>query len=121
MTRLVRVEKSYNMTLIDSPGLNDPNPARSNKRIFMDLINTIRALLKSDEEGINTIVQCIMPDRSFRIRDTAIMTMVDVLLMLSIFNQNTSAQELKENHPKISIVFNHVSRFDQDGSNTIAN
>ena len=106
------------MTLIDSPGLNDPDPARSNKRIFMDLINTIRALLKSDEEGISTIVQCIMPDRSFRIRDTAIMTMIDMLLMLSIFNQNTSAEELKEKFPKISVVFSHVSRSDLGESNT---
>ena len=42
VTSLVRIAKSGNMTLIDSPGFNDPNKLRTDKNIFMDLVNTIR-------------------------------------------------------------------------------
>ena len=49
VTSVVKIAKSGNMTLIDSPGFNDPNKARTDKAIFMDLINTIREPLKSPE------------------------------------------------------------------------
>lgn len=68
VTSVVKIAKSGNMTLIDSPGFNDPNKARTDKAIFMDLINTIREPLKSPEQGITMFIQCIMPDKSDRIR-----------------------------------------------------
>ena len=68
VTSVVKIAKSGNMTLIDSPGFNDPNKARTDKAIFMDLINTIREPLKSSEQGITMFIQCIMPDKSDRIR-----------------------------------------------------
>ena len=37
------------MTLIDTPGLNDPNRLRTDKQIFMDLVATIRQPLFSQE------------------------------------------------------------------------
>ena len=47
VTSHVKVAKRGHMTLIDSPGLNDPNKTRTDKQIFMDLVNTIREPLKS--------------------------------------------------------------------------
>ena len=38
-----------NMTLIDSPGLNDPNRLRTDKQIFMDLVASIRQSLFSHD------------------------------------------------------------------------
>ena len=49
VTSHVKVAKRGYMTLIDSPGLNDPNKTRTDKQIFMDLINTIREPLKSSD------------------------------------------------------------------------
>ena len=44
------------MTLIDPPGFNDPNKTRTDKQIFMDLINTIRETLKEEKQGITTFI-----------------------------------------------------------------
>ena len=86
--------KRGNMTLIDTPGLNDPNKTRSDKQIFIDFINTIRESLKSQDQGITMFVQCIMPDESDRIRQSVIKTMTKVLLILSIFHSETSVEDL---------------------------
>ena len=37
------------MTLIDTPGLNDPNKLRTDKQIFIDLVSTIRLPCFSQE------------------------------------------------------------------------
>ena len=49
VTSHVKIAKRGYMTLIDSPGLNDPNKTRTDKQIFLDLINTIRETLKSEQ------------------------------------------------------------------------
>ena len=54
-------------------------------------------------------VQCIMPDRSDRIRKSAITAMMNLMLILAIFNTKTLPDNLA-NHPKISVVFNNVSK-----------
>jgi hypothetical protein len=87
------------MTLIDSPGFNDPNKARTDKAIFMDLINTIREPLKSPEQGITMFIQCIMPDKSDRIRQSVINSMMNFLLILSVFHKDTTVADLKKCHP----------------------
>ena len=83
------------MTLIDTPGLNDPQTKeRSDKQIFMNLVSTIRDTLKSPEKGISMFVQCIMPDQSNRIKQTVIKAMLNFLLILSVFHRDTSVEEL---------------------------
>ena len=57
-------------------------------------------------------VQCMMPDESDRIRQTAVMTMLDLLLTLSVFNPKTSLDEIAQSHPSVAVVFNHVSKFE---------
>ena len=56
VTSLVKIAKSGNMTLIDSPGFNDPNKLRTDKAIFMDLVNTIRGPLKSKRQGVSMFI-----------------------------------------------------------------
>ena len=56
VTSLVRISSSGNMTLIDTPGFNDPNKTRSDKNIFLDLINTIREPLKQPDQGISMFI-----------------------------------------------------------------
>ena len=103
------------MTLIDTPGLNDPQTkVRSDKQIFMNLVSTIRDTLKTPENGISMFVQCIMPDQSNRIRQTVIKAMMNFLLILSVFHRDTSVEDLKECHPRMAIVFNNVSKYDNE-------
>ena len=56
VTDLVKVAKSGNMTLIDTPGFNDPRKTLTDKNIYMNLINTIREPLKSSNQGISMFV-----------------------------------------------------------------
>ena len=98
------------MTLIDSPGFNDPNKAQTDKAIFMDLISNLRGPLKSPDEGISMFIQCIMPDKSVRIRQSVITSMMNFLLILSVFHKDTTVQDLKRCHPSMAIVFNNVSK-----------
>ena len=70
-------------------------------------MSTIRNLLNSKVEGINCFTQCIMPDASGRIRDTAIQSMATMLLSLTSLYPNANLDK----HPRICILFNNVSRF----------
>ena len=90
VTSLVRIASLGKMTLIDTPGFNDPNKTRSDKHIHMDFVETVRETLKSPDEGISVFVQCIMPDESDRIRKSVIKTMMNFLLMLSVFHRDTT-------------------------------
>ena len=49
VTTVVRIASAGNMTLIDSPGTNDPNKLRTDQRIQVELINLIRDLLKDSK------------------------------------------------------------------------
>ena len=51
-----------------------------------------------------------MPDQSDRIRKSAIFAMLNLMLILSIFNNKTLPEDLHR-HPKISVVFNNVSKY----------
>ena len=50
-----------------------------------------------------------MPDQSDRIRKSAIFAMLNLMLILAIFNTKTLPKDLHK-HPKISVVFNNVSK-----------
>ena len=52
-----------------------------------------------------------MPDQSYRIRQTVVKAMMNFLLILSVFNRETTVEELKRCHPKMTIVFNNVSKY----------
>ena len=97
----MRIASLGNMTLIDTPGFNDPNKIRSDKHIHMEFVGTVREILKSPHEGISSFIQCILPDESDRIRKSSIKTMMNFLLMLSVFNRDTTVEEIMRCHPKM--------------------
>ncbi len=83
VTTKVKLVKTGNMTLIDTPGTNDPDKKRTDQQIQMELMNTIRSLLMTPNQGINTIVQCIMPDAGGRIKKSALDAMCIMLVSLT--------------------------------------
>ena len=114
MTTKVKVIKTGNLTLIDSPGSNDPDKKRTDVQIGIELVNTISAILKSRQQGINTITQCIMPDAGGRIKRSAITSMVSMLLVLTSIYEDSNP----DMHPRLCVIFNNVSKL-QDSKKKI--
>ena len=95
------------MTLIDTPGFNDTNVHRTDKKILNELIKTIRPMLYDEHKGISSFIQCIMPDESDRIRGTSIKAMNYMLFILNSFNEKADLRK----HPKMILIFNDVSLY----------
>lgn len=55
-----------------------------------------------------------MPDESNRIRQSVIKAMMEFLLILSVFHRETTLQSVKECHPRIVVVFNNMSKNQED-------
>ena len=50
-----------------------------------------------------------MPDKSLRIRQSVMNSMMNFLLILSVFHRDTTIEDLERCHPQMAIVFNNVS------------
>ena len=95
------------MILIDTPGFNDTNVQRSDKKILNELIKIIRPMLYDSQKGISSFIQCIMPDESDRIRATSIKAMNYMLFILNSFDVRADIGT----HPRMILIFNDVSLF----------
>ena len=105
VTSCVKVGTTGDMILIDTPGFNDTNVQRSDKRILNELIQTIRPMLYDSKVGISGFIQCIMPDESDRIRATSMKAMNQMLFILNSFDARADVGT----HPRMILVFNDVS------------
>ena len=92
--------------MIDTPGFNDTNALRTDKRIINELTKVIRPRLYNKKKGITGFVQCIMPDASNRIRETSISAMNNILFLLNSIDPKTNPKD----HPRLIVIFNDVSR-----------
>ena len=95
------------MSLMDTPGLNDPNAERSDKSITIEMMKNLGPKLSNKNQGISSLMLCVMPDASHRIRDTTIKAINNTLLM---FNSTDERVDISS-HPKYHIIFNNVSRY----------
>ena len=95
------------MTLIDTPGLNDPNAKRSDKNIIIEMIKNLQAKLNDPSQGISSLIMCVLPDASQRIRETTIKAIINMFLMLTSLDERIDVSV----HPKYYIIFNNVSRY----------
>ena len=71
--------------LIDTPGTNDADEELSDVKIQVMIINALHPIICENQEGITTFVNCVQPDNSGRIRETAIQSMCRMLLSLNFF------------------------------------
>ncbi len=94
------------MRLIDTPGTNDVAKTRTDKQIYIEVINTSRSLLTSRKQGITTFTQCMMPDKSGRLRKSSFQNMNIILLILNSFHPESNPHE----HPRMCVIFNNVSK-----------
>ena len=98
------------ITLIDTPGLNDPETGRSDKNINIEIIKSLSNHLKDQYQGISSLILCVMPNASDRITDSAIKGMNSMLFMFNSLDERTDI----DLHPRVHIVLNNVSRFGQN-------
>ena len=105
------------MTLIDTPGFNDTNAQRSDKKILNELTKIMRPRLYNKKKGISAFIQCIMPDESNRIRKTSIAAMNNVLFLLNSIDPRANIKK----HPRLLVIFNDVSKHElfEDGDKII--
>ena len=93
------------MTLVDTPGINDPDAKRSDKNIHIEIIKSMSMRLYDPKQGISSLILCVMPNASQRITDTTIKSMNSMFFM---FNSLDERIDIKF-HPKFHIVINNVS------------
>ena len=92
---------------MDTPGLNDPNSERSDKSIIIEMMKNLGAKLNDRDQGISSLILCVMPDASQRIRDTTIKAIVNMFVMFGSLDERADVTL----HPKFQIIFNNVSRY----------
>ena len=98
------------MTLIDTPGLNDPDARRSDKNIHIEIIKNLSIKLYDSKQGISSLVLCVMPNASQRITDTTIKALNSMLFMLNSLDERIDITL----HPKFLIIINNVSKYGDD-------
>ena len=95
------------ISLIDTPGLNDPNVERSDKNIIIEMIKNLQAKLNDPSQGISSLILCVLPDASQRIRETTIKAINNMFLMFTSLDERVDISA----HPKYFVIFNNVSRY----------
>ena len=93
--------------MMDTPGLNDPNFERSDKNIIIEMMKNLSAKLGDKDQGISSLILCVMPDASQRIRDTTIRAVNNMFLMFNSLDERVDISI----HPRYQIIFNDVSRY----------
>ena len=91
---------------MDTPGLNDPNAERSDKNIIIEMMKNLGSKLKDPAQGISSLLLCVLPDASQRIRETTISAINNMFLMFGSLDERTDLSV----HPKYQVIFNNVSR-----------
>jgi hypothetical protein len=103
------------LAILDSPGFNDPDKERSDQQIFIDMVDALydRDIL---ENGIATILQCVMVPASGRINGSAVELMSK---MLQVFTLSYPDSDRKG--PKALVLFTNFSEQDGvEGSNDMS-
>ena len=98
------------MTLIDSPGLNDPDARRTDKNIHIEMIKNLSVQLYDPSQGFSSLIMCVMPNASQRITDSTIKGMISMFFMFNSLDERIDISL----SPKYHIVINNVSRFGDD-------
>ena len=98
------------MTLIDTPGLNDPDAQRTDKNIQIEMIKDLSGKLYDPKQGISSLNLCVMPNAAHRIMDTTVKAMNIMFLMFGSLDERINVKL----HPKYFVVINNVSKYGDD-------
>ena len=98
------------MTLIDTPGLNDPDAQRTDKLTMIETIKNLSPKLYDAQQGISSLILCIMPNAAQRITDSTVKAILD---MFFVFNSLDERVDISH-HPKFLLIINNVSRYGEN-------
>ena len=110
VTSFVKQGTVGSMTLIDTPGLNDPDAQRTDKITMIETIKNMSPKLYDSEQGITSLILCIMPNAAQRITDS---TVKAILNMFFMFDSLDEAVDITY-HPKFQLIINNVSKYGED-------
>ena len=110
VTSCVQLASAGEMTLIDTPGFNDPDASRSDKNIHIEMIKNLRIQLYDSSQGLSSLILCVMPNASQRITDSTIKGMNSMLFMFNSLDERVDISK----HPRYHIVINNVSKFGEN-------
>ena len=74
------------------------------------MIKNLRLKLIDPTQGISSLVLCLLPNASQRIRDTVVKAMRTMFLMFDSLDERIDVKD----HPKYMVVFNNVSKYGDD-------
>ena len=106
MTSCVKPGTVGHVTLIDTPGLNDPDQRRSDKNIHIEIIKNLSIPLTDYQQGISSLILCVMPNASQRITDSTIKGLNSMLFMFNYLDERVDISLL----PKFYVIINNVSK-----------
>ena len=98
------------MTLIDTPGLNDPDAQRTDKITIIETIKNLSPKLYDPNQGISSLILCIMPNAAQRITDSTVKAIMNMFFSFNSFDERVDIT----NHPKLLLVINNVSKYGEN-------
>ena len=110
VTSCVQAASIGNMTLIDTPGLNDPDARRTDKNTYIEMIKNLSMKLYDEKQGISSLILCVMPNASQRITDSTIKGMLSMFFMFNSIDDRIDITF----HPKYLIIINNVSKHGEE-------
>ena len=90
-------------TLVDTPGINDPDKNLDDASIQQMTIQSLVPIVSAGGSGITTFVQCV---QSTRIGETAVQAMCNLTLSLTYFYKEADVS----NYPALAVFCNGTSR-----------
>ena len=79
VTTNIKMKHFREMHIMDTPGFNDPQKRRSDKKIMSDVLSTIQNDKELKALGVSALLQCVMIPKSGRIQKSAIQVMSKLL------------------------------------------
>lgn len=97
------------VTVVDTPGFNDPKKERSDIQLMLDVVhNSLNDVLY--EIGIASLCQMVMIPESGRVSKSAILVTLRMIQTFTLSYPDCKRHEA----PKLFIVFTNFSKFEKD-------
>ena len=108
VTKQLQIAESEDLIYIDTCGFNDPDKSRTDSMIMIEIFSNLKHLINCYFNGLLFV---IMPEKSTRLKDETIKTLVYVLIGFTL----TYRDKPKE-YPFIKILVTNFSRYGNDVS-----
>jgi hypothetical protein len=106
VTQKLEIAESSELIYIDTCGFNDPSKSRTDAMIMIEIFSNLKSLINC---YFNGLLFTIMPEKSTRLKDETIKTLVYLLIGFTLTYPNKPTS-----YPFIKILVTNFSRFDNN-------